>query len=129
MSRALHSLPGLTWLHSPSTFIAHAAIAALASATLLAAPHSLTFVPSALLAGFGLGPLYPRVLAMVVGNYKPRAIFIVAGVGSAALPWLTGTLSHAAGSLGLGLLVPCVGAVALLLLMLTTSSHPKSAAT
>ena len=55
LSRALHNLPGLTWLHRPSTFIAHAAIAALASVTLLAAPHSMAFMPSALLAGFGLG--------------------------------------------------------------------------
>jgi fucose permease len=128
VSRALHSLPGLTWLQSQPVLIAHAAIATLASATLLAAPHSVSFVPSALLAGFGLGPLYPRVLAMVVGNYKPRAIFIVAGVGSAALPWLTGALSHAAGSLGQGMLVPCVGAAVLLSLMITMSAQAHRAA-
>lgn len=127
LSRALHSLPNLPWLHSRPTLIAHAAVAALASATLLAAPHSVAFVPSALLAGFGLGPLYPRVLAMVVGNYKPRAIFIIAGVGSAALPWLTGTVSHAAGSLGMGLLVPCVGAASLLLSIITMASQPQKA--
>jgi fucose permease len=127
LSRALHSLASLTWLQSQPPLIAHAAIAAMATATLLAAPHSVAFVPSALLAGLGLGPLYPRVLAMVVGNYKPRAVFIVAGVGSAALPWLTGTLSHAAGSLGLGLLVPCAGAAALLLLMITISAQPHKA--
>jgi fucose permease len=115
----------MRWLQSAPALIAHAAIAALASATLLAAPHSAAFLPSALLAGFGLGPLYPRVLAMVVGTYKPRAIFIVAGVGSAAMPWLTGTLSHAAGSLGFGMLVPCAGAAALLLMML---SRPHTAA-
>ena len=122
LSRALHSLPATRWLHSAPTLIAHAAIATAATATLLAAPHSAAFLPSALLAGFGLGPLYPRVLAMVVGAYKPRAVFIVAGVGSAALPWLTGTVSHAAGSLGAGLLVPSIAAATLLLLMLVTSS-------
>jgi fucose permease len=125
LSRALHSVSTMRWLQSAPALIAHAAIAALASATLLAAPHSAAFLPSALLAGFGLGPLYPRVLAMVVGTYKPRAIFIVAGVGSAAMPWLTGTLSHAAGSLGFGMLVPCAGAAALLLMML---SRPHTAA-
>jgi fucose permease len=117
-SRALHSLPGTPWLHSPATLAAHAAIATAATALLLATPHSAAFLPSALLAGFGLGPLYPRILAMIVGTYKPRAVFIVAGIGSAALPWLTGTVSHAARSLGSGLLVPCFAAAALLLLML-----------
>jgi FHS family glucose/mannose:H+ symporter-like MFS transporter len=121
VSRALHSLPVMPWLQSNSSLSTHAAIASAATATLLAAPHSVAFLPSAILAGFGLGPLYPRILATVVGVYKPRAVFIVAGVGSAALPWLTGTVSHTAGSLGSGLLVPCIAAATLLLLMLSMS--------
>jgi fucose permease len=128
LSRALHSISGLRWLQSSAAFTTHAVIAALATLFLLVAPHTAAFVPSALLAGFGLGPLYPRVLAMVVGSYKPRAVFIVAGVGSATLPWLTGTLSHAAGSLGAGLLVPCVGAASLLILMLCIASEPSPVA-
>jgi FHS family glucose/mannose:H+ symporter-like MFS transporter len=122
LSRAVHSLRRTRWLHSSSVLIAHAAIATTGSATLLAVPHSAAFLPSALLAGFGLGPIYPRILAMVVGVYKPRAVFIVAGVGSAALPWLTGSISHAAGSLASGLLVPCIAAAALLLLMLISKA-------
>jgi fucose permease len=128
LSRALHSICGLRWLQGTAALTTHAVIAALATLFLLVAPHTAAFVPSALLAGFGLGPLYPRVLAMVVGSYKPRAVFIVAGVGSATLPWLTGTLSHAAGSLGAGLLVPCVGAASLLILMLCIASEPSSVA-
>lgn len=122
LSRALHSIAGMRWLHSKPDLITHAAIATAATATLLAAPHSAAFLPCALLAGFGLGPLYPRMLTRVVGVYKPRAVFIVAGLGSAALPWLTGTVSHVAGSLGLGLLVPSIAASLLLLLMLFNSS-------
>ena len=92
-------------------------MASVATAALLWAPHTAAFMPSALLAGFGLGPLYPRVLARVVGTYRPREIFIVAGIGAAAVPWLTGSASHAAGSLRAGLVVPCVAAMLLLVLM------------
>lgn len=117
LSRALHSVKGLR-LQSAPMLIAHAAITALATATLLAAPQTPAFLPSALLAGFGLGPLYPRVQAMVIAAYKPRPVFITAGLSAAALPWLTGTLSHATGSLRAGLLLPAVAAATLLALMI-----------
>jgi fucose permease len=125
LSRALHSLQGLRRLNSGPALTAHAALVAIATLALLAAPQTLAFLPSALLAGFGLGPLYPRVQAMVVSAYKPRPVFITAGVGAAALPWLTGTLSHATGSLRSGLVLPCAAAGSLLLLMLLT--QPRSA--
>jgi len=125
LSRALHSIAGLRRLQSGPMLIAHAAITALATATLLAAPETAAFLPSALLAGFGLGPLYPRVQAMVVAAYKPRPVFIIAGVGAATLPWLTGTLSQATHSLRAGLLLPCLAATTLL--ALTLLSHPPTA--
>jgi FHS family glucose/mannose:H+ symporter-like MFS transporter len=131
LSRALHSLKGWRSLHSGAVLATHAALVAVATVVLLAAPHTAAFLPSALLAGFGLGPLYPRVQAMVVGTYKPRPVFIIAGLGAAALPWLTGTLSHAIGSLRGGLVLPCLAAVALLGLMLisqrASSAHPAPA--
>jgi fucose permease len=128
LSRALHGIARIRWLHAAPILIAHAALTAIATATLLAAPHTAAFLPGALLAGFGLGPLYPRVLAKVVGTYKPRAIFIVAGIGSAALPWLTGTLSHATGSLRAGLFIPCLGAAILLTLALFSPRQSLSPA-
>jgi FHS family glucose/mannose:H+ symporter-like MFS transporter len=131
LSRALHSLKGWRSLHSGAMLVTHAALVAVATVVLLAVPHTAAFLPSALLAGFGLGPLYPRVQAMVVGTYKPRPVFIIAGLGAAALPWLTGTLSHAIGSLRGGLVLPCLAAVALLGLMLisqrASSAHPAPA--
>jgi fucose permease len=121
LSRALHSLSGLGRLRPRPMLIFHAAITTFATVALLAAPQSAAFLPSALLAGFGLGPLYPRVQAMVVGAYKPRPVFITAGIGAAALPWLTGTLSQATHSLRAGLLLPCLAAATLLALMLLSS--------
>jgi hypothetical protein len=129
LSRALHSIGSLRWPQTGPALTLHAFITMLATATLLAAPHSAAFLPSALVAGFGLGPLYPRVLSMVVGTYKPRAIFIVAGLGSAALPWATGAASHWAGSLRAGLILPSLGALILLLLLLLHPAAPNPSVT
>jgi FHS family glucose/mannose:H+ symporter-like MFS transporter len=118
LGRALHSTSQFHRLHTASVLIAHAALATLAAVTLLATPNGDILMLSAMLAGFGLGPLYPQVLTRVVGSYKPRAVFFVAGLGAAALPWLTGTVSHAAHSLRAGLILPCAGAAALFLFML-----------
>jgi FHS family glucose/mannose:H+ symporter-like MFS transporter len=131
LSRALHSVKGWRSLHSGPVLVAHTAMVAVATVVLLATPHTAAFLPSALLAGFGLGPRYPRVQAMVVGTYKPRPVFIIAGLGAAALPWLTGTLSHATGSLRAGLVLPCIAAACLLALMLLsqTASQAEGAST
>ncbi len=105
--RALHSLPGTAWLHSRWSFAAHLAAVLLASTLLLATPQRPTLLLGAVLAGVGLGPLYPFVLSLTLPFYRPGAIFTLAGVGSAVLPWLTGVLSTTFGSLRAGLLVPC----------------------
>jgi FHS family glucose/mannose:H+ symporter-like MFS transporter len=123
LSRGLHSVKGWRPLHSGPVLVVHAATVVVATVVLLAAPHTAAFLPSALLAGFGLGPLYPRVQALVVGTYKPRPVFIIAGLGAAALPWLTGTLSNATGSLRAGLVLPCLAAACLLALMLIARTN------
>ncbi len=105
--RALHSLPGTAWLHSRFSLAAHLAAVLIATTLLVVSPHGFALVLGAGLAGVGLGPLYPFVLAMTLPFYRPGAIFVLAGVGSAVLPWLTGALSTAFGSLRAGLLVPC----------------------
>lgn len=128
LSRGMHSIGRLQRVHGARFVRGHAVVAVIAAFAILGAPHrSAVFLPSALLAGFGLGPIYPQVLSQVLGTYKPRAIFIVAGVGAAALPWLTGAVSHTAGSLRVGLLVPCVGALLLMVLMLAASRRPRAA--
>ncbi len=66
------------------------------------------------LVGFGLGPIYPLLLAIALPYSENTLIFFVAGVGSAIFPWLTGIVSSSAGSLRVGLIVPSAAAVALL---------------
>ncbi len=82
--------------------------AALASLILFhASPVMLT---AAFTIGFTAGPMYPLLLALVLEHDTGPTVFVLAGLGSAAIPFLTGTLSTSAGSLRTGLLVPTVAA-------------------
>lgn len=92
---------------------------------LLTSQSPFVILPSVFLIGFGLGPVYPLLLAAAMQYSEDSLIFFAAGVGSAALPWLTGVLSNAAGSLHTGLAVPLAGA----LLMLTLGWRLASPAT
>jgi hypothetical protein len=91
-------------------------ITAAAAALLVLRPESLIVAAGALCLGFGIGPVYPLLLDTVLRYTRGGPIFFLAGVGSACLPWLTGTFSSANGSLRIGLLVPTCASVLLLLL-------------
>ena len=67
-----------------------------------------------LLLGFGLGPMFPILLAAVLPKVRGNLVFVIAGVGASVFPWLTGTLSERFGSLRLGLLAPVTAGVFLL---------------
>ncbi|HEX4322314.1 MAG TPA: MFS transporter [Acidobacteriaceae bacterium] len=83
---------------------------------LIASQTSLGILPGVFLVGFGLGPVYPLLLAIALQFSENTAIFFVAGLGSAFFPWLTGVVSSAAESLRVGLAVPLAGAILMLLL-------------
>ncbi len=117
LSRALHATPLLRRLRPVTVLRLHSVVIAPSIAALLLT-HRVWALPAlAGLIGFGLGPLYPVLLAVVVTRHQGNRVFFSAGMGSAALPWLTGAVSGAAGSLRTGLLVPCVAGCALLLLV------------
>jgi fucose permease len=54
----------------------------------------------------GIGPIYPLVLAFALRLFRGRWMFVVAGLGAAGLPWITGLVARSAGSLRLGLAIP-----------------------
>ncbi len=88
----------------------------LVSASSLLLPfQSALLLSSSFALGFGLGPLYPEMLAHVLSFRHTSLVFFLAGLASAFMPWATGVLSTTTGSLRLGLLVPALGAVAMLL--------------
>jgi MFS transporter, FHS family, glucose/mannose:H+ symporter len=73
---------------------------------LISTTASLGILPGVFMVGFGLGPVYPLILARALQYSEGTVIFFIAGLGSAFLPWLTGIVSTATSSLRLGLLVP-----------------------
>jgi MFS transporter, FHS family, glucose/mannose:H+ symporter len=83
---------------------------------LIASKASVGILPGVFLVGFGLGPVYPLLLAIALQYSENTAIFFIAGLGSAFFPWLTGTVSSSTSSLRIGLLVPLAASVLMLAL-------------
>jgi len=104
---ALRRLERFILFQSLGTVVAGAAL-------LLATTASWGMLPAVFLVGFGLGPVYPLLLSAALQYSEKTAIFFVAGLGSAFLPWLTGMVSTATASLRLGLVVPLCAAILML---------------
>jgi FHS family glucose/mannose:H+ symporter-like MFS transporter len=85
-----------------------------ASISLIATTHASALLIAAFLLGFGIGPTYPLLLGWALRYQRGGAIFFIAGVGSACLPWLTGLISAQRGSLRVGLTVPMLGTLTML---------------
>jgi fucose permease len=96
----------------------HLLILLAGATTLIAVTATASTLPALFLIGFGLGPIYPLLLATALTYSDATPIFFLAGLGSAFLPWLTGIVSSQAHSLRVGLVVPLVASVAMLLLSL-----------
>lgn len=82
---------------------------------------------AAFIVGFAIGPVYPLLLALVFEHDGGNMIFVIAGFGAASLPFLTGALSTAAGSLRSGLMVPAAAAVAMAVAGWSTWRKSKAA--
>lgn len=105
--------------------------AVIAGATLLVSSQSsLAILCGVFLTGFGLGPIYPLLLAIALPYSENTLIFFIAGVGSAFLPWITGIVSTSSHSLRIGLGVPLAASILMLLLGLALPrmqfvQHPR----
>jgi len=113
LSRALHSAYGARVIHTRVARAGHILAVGVAMLLLLFYPSRLVLPLAGLLCGFGLGPLYPFVLSVALPRYRSVAVFLAAGFGASLLPWATGALSSACGSLRLGLLAPAACFIAL----------------
>lgn len=80
-------------------------------------------------AALGAAPIYPVIIARCLHLRGRSVVFVSAGVGSAALPWVIGTLSTHVGSLRWSLLVSTVAALLLFgaLLREQAGAHGRSA--
>ncbi len=114
-SRGAHSVKAASWFHTRAARALHVTAVGLSLALLLTFPGQAVIPLAGFLCGFGLGPLYPYVLAVTLPRYRSVTVFVLAGVGASFVPWLTGALSTAAGSLKIGLLVPAATFVVMVL--------------
>jgi MFS transporter, FHS family, glucose/mannose:H+ symporter len=104
------------WLTHDLTVRGSIALMAGASILLIASGNWLLILVAAFCLGFGIGPTYPLLLAWALRFQRGGAIFFLAGVGSACLPWLTGLVSAERHSLRVGLAVPMIATIVMVTL-------------
>lgn len=109
-SRLLHSLRMASRVSERVVLPLSAGLAATGLTILVAWPGPAISVFAALIVGFGAGPIYPLLLAIVLRHSETPSIFVLAGIGSAALPLLTGAVSAWIHSLSAGLCIPLAAA-------------------
>ena len=128
LSRLLSSTL-LLWKRSENAVLVQSLLTVVAGMVLLVATHaSLGILPGVFLVGFGLGPVYPLLLAIALQYSENTLIFVVAGLGSAFLPWATGVVSSSTASLRTGLLVPLGASILMLALGIRQIQRRSSSA-
>jgi fucose permease len=99
-------------------------LAAAGELLFLAARSPVTLFAGAFFAGLGLASLYPIYIAWLSKWFGTRArkvggvMFALAAGGASTMPALVGVVSHFAGSLRIGLLVPVAGCAVMLMTVL-----------
>jgi len=126
-SRLIYSLRVSARLSERIVLPMSAGLAAAGLAILVAWPGAASSIFAALLVGLGIGPAYPLLLSIVLRQRETRGVFVLAGVGSSALPLATGALSGWVHSLSAGLCVPL--AAASMMTVLSTSRKSNSPTT
>ena len=106
------------WISEAKVVRGSAGLMFLGALMLIASESEGVILLASLFLGLGIGPTYPLLLDWALHFERGGAIFFLAGLGSAFLPWLTGVISASRGSLRIGLVVPAVGCFVLLTLAL-----------
>jgi fucose permease len=120
-SRLVHSMRAMERLSERVVLPATVALMAMGLALLVAWPGGAASVGAAFAVGFGAGPVYPLLLAMVLRRRESRGIFVLAGAGASAVPLMTGAVSGWLHSLSAGLCVPLAAAGLMTVLSLRMS--------
>jgi len=113
VSRLLHSSARIG--RASRRFLLTWNLAAMVAAvgTLLVAHQSSLTLMAAFVVGFADGPMYPLLLSLVYKYDSGNKTYVLAGLGAASLPLMTGLLSTASGSLRAGLAAPFAAAAAM----------------
>jgi FHS family glucose/mannose:H+ symporter-like MFS transporter len=126
LSRLLHSSSRISNASRRFLLTGNLLLMAAALATLVLFQATPLMLAAAFLIGFTAGPMYPLLLALVLEHDNSPTVFILAGAGSALLPYLTGELSTTSHSLRAGMLVPTFAATAMLLAGILTARRTVS---
>jgi fucose permease len=135
-SRVVHSVRWMERMGERAVLVMSTVLMVAGLAGLVASPvfgpSGVSAVVAALAVGFGAGPVYPLLLAMVLRRRETRGIFVLAGCGAAALPLMTGAVSGEVHSLAAGLGVPLAAAVVMMglawgVISLSRSSRDEAA--
>ena len=109
--------------------------AAVGVCLILLSNGSLLLVPGVILAGAGLGPVYPTIMAILIQTYgasASRAItifFALSSSGGAVIPWFVGHLSNSYGNLRVGLSalsIIMIVMIALQIILISIQRRPMS---
>jgi MFS transporter, FHS family, glucose/mannose:H+ symporter len=101
------------WRTAEWTVRASVLLMGTASVLLISSGSGLLILIAAFCLGFGIGPVYPLLLAWALRFHRSGAIFFLAGVGASCLPWLTGFVSAQRHSLRIGLAAPMTATILL----------------
>ena len=107
------------WISEATVVRGSVGLMTLGAVLLIVDASGWTVLVAAFCLGLGVGPTYPLLLAWALHFERGGAIFFLAGLGSAFLPWLTGVVSASRGSLRMGLAVPVVACLVMLLIALS----------
>ncbi|HEY5380831.1 MAG TPA: MFS transporter [Acidobacteriaceae bacterium] len=115
-SRVVHSVRWMERMGERMVLTMSTVLMVAGLAVLVAWPSGTSGIAAALVVGFGAGPVYPLLLAMVLRKRETRGIFVLAGCGAAALPLMTGAVSGWIHSLAAGLGAPLAAAAVMMVL-------------
>ncbi len=115
LSRMFWSLPGVK-LSGWRVTLGSVGLVAASAVLLVASGGGIAMLVAAFGVGFGLGPVFPMLLAEALKYRESGGVFLIAGLGASAIPWLTGALSQRMSSLRYGLAAPMLSALLMLVL-------------
>jgi MFS transporter, FHS family, glucose/mannose:H+ symporter len=124
-SRVVHSVHKTARLSEKLVLVFSTALMTVGLAVLVAWPGGIVSVAAAFAVGFGGGPVYPLLLAMILRQRESPGVFVLAGVGAAALPLATGAVSGWLHSLAAGLGVPLAAAAVMSVLSWRAGSEQR----
>lgn len=96
-----------------SIFALSCTVVSIAASLALVASSGVILYALIFIVALGVAPIYPVIIARCLKLRGRSIVFVSAGIGSSALPWLIGTVSTHSGSLRRGLVTATVAAVLL----------------